>query len=182
VSDYIEAWQLRLDALSSILGPADTSVLTSPVPLYLGGSADVLTFRHFVRGVTYVTGGLTGVDGVEQMANASGNYELMMCTRTDEDWAPSIISRLAAYTLEAELQRGETMDCSLFPESELAALLFCDPPKPIRFTFEGTEYGCLLCVGITARELEHCQEHGSETVLETLKSSNVFPFTDLHRS
>jgi len=174
---------MRREGLSRLLGAPDDTVLTSPRPLYLGGFADVLTFRNFVQGVTYVTGGLTGVDGTRQRPNADGrNYELMICTRADERWASGLISRLAPYTMQTAINPGETMDCPAFPDSELTGLLFASPHLPAQFTFGGTQYDLLLCIGITAPELSRCRRDGSAPVLRTLEEQHVFPFTDLRRT
>jgi hypothetical protein len=178
----MDAWRSRLDALTRLLGAADSSVLTSAPPLYLGGAADVMTFRQFVPGVTYVTGGLTGVDRVDQKRNANGrNYELMICTPHEERWAANLISRLARYTLETALNAGETMDCPLFPRSSLSALLFASSKLPGPFRFDGVDYELLLCIGITPRELSRCRDSGSAVVVEELETRKVFPFTDIAR-
>jgi len=42
---------------------------------------------------------------VQNAAHMLGQYELMICTRHDADWAPNLISRLSRYTLEAPLMR-----------------------------------------------------------------------------
>jgi hypothetical protein len=151
------------------------------VPLYLGGDADVLTFRHFVPGFTYVTSGLTGVDDIPQRRSRFGNYELMICTRDDAPWAAGIISSLARYTLDARLEDGETMDYPMFPSKRLSALLFAQPPGMGLFSFGGSDYHCLLCIGITAKELRRCHDQGSAPVIATLKQVGVFPFTSLDR-
>jgi hypothetical protein len=74
-------------------------IATSPIPIYLGGGCDVLTFRQNVTGVTRVTAGLAGALA-GQPPTALGNYELMMCTRSDEGWVAGMISNLATYTLQ----------------------------------------------------------------------------------
>jgi Suppressor of fused protein (SUFU) len=183
MANYVDAWRLRLEALTSLLGPADSTVLTSARPLYLGGSADVMTFRQFGPGLTYVTGGLTGVAGIDQKPAATGrNYELMICTPREEPWAATLVSRLARYTLDATLNPGETMDCPIFPGSRLNALLFASPDLKTPFVFGGHEYELRLCIGITPRELEACRATGSAEVLDDLRARNVFPWTDTGRS
>ena len=181
MTQYTEAWELRREALTSLLGPADPTVLTSARPIYLGGFADVMTFRHFVPGLTYVTGGLTGVSAVDQKRNAAGRgYELMICTPREERWAANLISKLARYTLDAALNPSETMDCPILPGSTLKALLFASPGKG-PFAFGGEEHDLLLCIGITPGELKVCRTIGSAEVLEDLKAKNVFPWTDTGR-
>jgi hypothetical protein len=92
-------WDARVAALEAVLGPCDGTVYHSPPPLHLDGYADVLRFRQFVEGVTYVTCDLIG--NPRHVPNDTGSYELMMCTRDDNKWAPAVLSRLAKYTHDA---------------------------------------------------------------------------------
>lgn len=171
-------WDARQAALEAILGSADDQVFHAVVPLYLGGSADVLRFHPPGMGVTYVTSDLIGEDG--QLQNELGNYELMICLRSDDNWAPNLISQLARYTLEAQLNPWETMDIgpALPKGSRLTALAFIPHAT---FQVRGRDCGLLLCLGITSDELDAYHEHGSAFVLDHLKVKGVFPFSDLVR-
>lgn len=183
MAEYMQAWKERLECLERMLGPAEKRVLTSPRPLYLGGFADVMIFRQFVAGVTYVTGGLTGVDGVAQRKNQRGRqYELMICTRDEDPRAATLVSRLARYTLDAALNEGETMDCPVFTGSALRGLLFTAPELEPSLSFGGDIFDVLLCLGITAPELARCRNTGSDEVIAQLKTAEIFPFTDPRRT
>lgn len=176
--DWQKVWDARLAALETEFGKSDDNIATSPVPIYLGGGADVLTFKSHVDGVAYVTAGLIG-DGSQQQTEL-GEYELMMCFRTENDWAPSLLSRLGPYTFETALKPGETMDISpSMPEnSTIAALLFVTYRQ---FEVNAKGAGVLLCLGITESELAQCQTIGPNAVVSKLKESGVFPFTDPNR-
>jgi hypothetical protein len=147
-------------------------------PFHLGGTADVLPFQDFVQGMTYVTAELTGED-VGQKPNSLGNYELMICTKKENDHAVGLISKLARYTCDAKLEAGQTMDIgTYFKDSSLRALLFAHPAdQPVYFDFLGRRYGLLLCIGITAEELAFAKSQGSARLLESLKQHCVFPYT-----
>jgi hypothetical protein len=175
-------WDARVAAMESILGKSESEIFHAPIPIYLEpegmGAADVIYFRHHVEGVVYVTSDLIGCE--LQVPNELGNYELMICHREDHDWGPTIISQLARYTLQTELKPGDTMDIeSAVPEgSKITALLFFDYA---RFTVRGHNSGLLLCVGITASELNACRNGRRLLVERALKESGVYPFTDLTR-
>ncbi len=177
-NDWQKTWDVRLAALETELGKADDQIATSPVPIYLGGGADVLTFTTHLDGVAYVTAGLIGDDSQQQ--TALGQYELMMCFRSANDWAPSLLSQLAPYTFEAALNPGETMDIgpAMPMNSTIAALLFVSYRQ---FQVNDTRAGILLCIGITDSELAQCQSGGADAVLAALKENGIFPFTDPHR-
>jgi hypothetical protein len=148
------------------------------IPFQLGGSADVLPFPDYVPGITYVTAEMTGED-VGQRPTTLGNYELMICARQELQKAGDLISRLARYTCDSELEPGETMDMgTFFGDSTIRALLFTHPAEhPVHFEFHGVRYGLLLCIGITAEELAFKQASGSERLLALLKEHGVFPYT-----
>ncbi|MDR3402586.1 MAG: suppressor of fused domain protein [Chthoniobacter sp.] len=176
--DWKRIWDARLAALESILGKSADTVGHAVVPFYLGGTADVLSFPHYVPGFTFVTADLTGED-VGQKPNSLGNYELMICTRSDFPRASDLISKLARYTCDAVLEPGQSMDlATFFGDSTLQALLFTHPTEsPAQFTLEGQPCGLLLCIGITKDELEFKKANGSAALLEKLHAAGVFPYT-----
>ena len=176
--EWQEIWDARIAALEPILGkPADT-VLHAVIPFQLGGSADVLPFPDFAPGITYVTAEMTGED-VGQRPTTLGNYELMICATQEMQKAGDLISKLARYTCDAELEPGETMDIeTFFGDSTIRALLFTHPrEQPVHFEFFGQRYGLLLCIGITAEELAFKKAHGSKSLLALLRQHSVFPYT-----
>jgi hypothetical protein len=171
-------WEARIEGLSPIFGEPDDYVMHSPVPLYLGGNADVLRFRNHCGGVAYVTADLTGIEQPDE--GQAEQFELVICHRSEDDWGPNIISQLAKYTLETRLNPFETMDIgsAIKKRSKITAFLFVDYGK---FNLLESQCGLLLCLGITAQELKLCREEKSRLVLEKIKNAGVYPFTDLKR-
>jgi hypothetical protein len=173
--DWAEVWDARSDALAQVFGSGHDDVLHAPRPFLLGGDAEVVAFHHHLDGAVYVTAELTGKPGA-----SFADYELMICHRSAQDWGPSVISRLAPYTQEAYIDSGESMDIDQAtpPDSRIKAFLFDTYAK---FTLFGRENELRLCIGITKAELEFKLRHGPERLLEILKRSGVYPFTDLER-
>ena len=173
--DWEEVWDARAAALADALGTDHDNVYHAPHPFSLGGQADVVAFYHHLDGFVYVTAELTGKPDASY-----ADYELMICHRSDNEWGPNIISRLAPYTQEAYIAAGESMDIyeATPPESEIKAFLF-DTYRT--FTLFGQDNELRLCIGITKPELEFKMKHGAETLLELLKRHAVYPFTDLDR-
>lgn len=172
-------WEARHQALEGVLGPADDTVLHSPVPFHLGGAADVLVFRQHNDGVVYVTADLIGDD--QSKPNQLGQYELMICTPNDSPWAPELISNLAKYTIDAVLAPNDTMDIgpALPPPTELSAFLYLPYAT---MEVDGRKAAVMLCLGITQSELAFIQNNDVETLLNALKAAGVYPKTDLSRS
>lgn len=175
-------WDARVAAMESILGESADMVGHGLIPFQfgaeMGGTADLVYFHNHVDGVVTVTSELIGCD--EQLANEQGNYELMICSREEDNWGQYILGQLAHYTLEAVLNPGETMDIGpATPDgSTIAAFLFCDYG---RFTVRDRNAGLLLCLGITADELAECRAGNRERVESALQEAGVYPFTDLFR-
>jgi Suppressor of fused protein (SUFU) len=176
-------WNARIEAMQAVLGEMDNMVHHATIPFQvgaeLGGDADVVSFSEKLDGIAYVTSELIGNDS--QKPNQLGNYELMICHRAPLDWGPTIISRLAYYTLDTALNPGETMDIGpATPEgSTITAFLFL---KYAAFKVLERDAGLLLCIGITQDELDVCQEQGSSMIEHRLKEGGVYPYTDLTRS
>jgi hypothetical protein len=176
-----KTWDERRLALERLFGKASEHVLHAAVPFELGGQADVLVFPNHVVGATlYVTADLTGDDSGQVANSRWEQYELAICVRGDDPWPPNTISRLATYSLGTPLEPGETMDIApAVPQpSAITAFLFAEYGD---FRLQGRRCGVLLCIGITAEELQDCFDLGSTAVLERLRGTGVFPFTDLAR-
>ncbi len=175
-------WDARVAALTQLFGPMDEMVGHAVISLDygadIGGAADVIYFKHHISGVLSVTCDLVGRD--DQVQSTLGNYELAICSPTDEPWGGNVIARLANYTLHTALNPGETMDIgSAVPEgANVAAFLFQEYG---RFTIKGRSAGVLLCIGITSDELALCREGQAERVVDALREHAVYPFTDLYR-
>lgn len=181
-NEWQESWDARVAAIETVLGKSEDTVGHAVIPFQfgtdIGGGADIIYFRHHIPGRVSVTSELIGCE--EQVPNQLGNYELMICHRDEEEWGPNLISRLAHYTLEAELDPGETMDIGpATPEgSTIAALLFLEYA---RFKVRGKEAGLLLCIGITGDELKACRKGRRADVEQALKRAGIYPYTDLYR-
>jgi len=175
-------WDARIAAMESVLGKSCDTVGHGTIPFHfgakMGGTADIVYFHNHVDGVVSATSELIGCD--DQPANDQGNYELIICSRENDEWGQNIIGQLAHYTLEFVLNPGETMDIgSATPDgSTIAALLFCDYG---RFRVRDRDAGLLLCLGLTSDELSQCRAGNRTHVESALKDAGVYPFTDLFR-
>lgn len=175
-------WNARLAALEGVFGKSDGTVYRASAVMRKYGFADVLRFRDYVPGVTYITSDLIG--DAKQVPNRWGQYELMICLREESDWAPALLSRLGAYTHETTLHPGDTMDLgdSRPEESNIAALLFQRPNPPgDGITIFGSPASLLLCVGITQSEFDACKNFGTGVMGRMLRENNIFPYTVLDR-
>lgn len=184
--EWAKWWDARTAAMQTVLGEMHNMVGHAGIPFEMGadvgGSADIVYFHKHLDGVVCVTSELIGCD--DQVKNSIGNYELMICHRKDDaegqEWGADIISRLAYYTCQAELNPGQTMDIgSAVPDgSTIAAFAYFEYAK---FDVLDRKAGLLLCVGITSDELEYIYNDNGDNFLQKLKEAKVYPFTDLYR-
>ena len=107
---------------------------------------------------------------------------LDMCTGSvAEDQAlREVLYKLARATTEYIFDEGHTVDITAWVSSEatIKGLLLT---KLIAFEFSERTFGGLLCAGLTCAELDYALEHGSDQILQRLKSVNIFPVTKLNR-
>ena len=176
-----EAWDARRKVLDKLLGPAEEGIYTSMIPIYLGGFCDVMTFKKYVKGYTYVTAGLTATS--PQKRSKLGQYELVMCSRKADKSIPGLLTGLSNYTLEHAINPGDTVDIGekqprRVTMRALLALEF-DPPRG-RFKLMGRRCGLLLLVGITAAELIAFRSKRRKELQAKLAES-VLPYTDAKR-
>jgi hypothetical protein len=176
-------WDARIAALEKVLGKSDEMHLHAMIPFDMGpevgGAADVISFsRHLDKGIIYTTCELIGRD--DQVKNHLGNFELAIGHRKEDRYGPGIISQLAQYTCESELQPGETMDIGpAAPKgSTISAFVFL---KYAAFTVRRRKCGLLLCLGITPAELDAYHDGRHNQLLKALRVGAIYPFTDWKR-
>jgi len=181
--EWTEVRAARQRALQDLLGPTTDTVHHAVIPSALGGGADVLEFPRVVPGATYVTVDLTGPQS-SRAADPVCKHELMICTRSQQDWAPDLLSELAARTDPVRVQRSGILDVSTsVPRgATLTAVVLVEPPVPLcEFHILGERYELLLCLGITTSELAFCYAGKQATLLDALRREGVYPYSDLWR-
>src|SRR5260221_13681155 len=104
----------------------------------------------------------------------------MIWHRSDDNWGPNLISRLARYTQQAVIRAGETMDIGSATPAGSTIEAFVFDTYAILELFD-QQVDLRLCLGITKDELGFQREYGSDRLLELLKSQGVYPFTHLVR-
>jgi hypothetical protein len=178
--DWEKNWNARQKGLEAVLGKSGDQVLHAAIPLALGGSADVLVFPKFPGGIAFVTAELT-LSNVGQKPNSLGNYELMICARHEETELASVISKLAAQTLERKFELGDVLDLTKQKDSAVEAILFCEGQPKSHFKAAGQECGLLLCLAISKEEARIAKSDGWKKVVDSRKRAGTFPFSEPKR-
>jgi len=175
-------WPIKIqENIEKVLGRAEENVLHSSVPFKMGynmgGRSDIYLFKSHINGIAYVTGDLIGL---KQKNSDAGNYEFVICQKTEQEWGPNLISNLSYYTLESSINSGETMSIGTYAMSEntIKAIVF---NKYASFKIGLKKYGLMLVLGITEDELEWAKKNSGEKLIERLKEKNIYPITELKR-
>jgi hypothetical protein len=174
-----ELWDARLNAFEVFFGPADASVLRSPVPFFMGqeagGNPNIVSFSRFTDGTLFVTADLVGAD---HPFNTAGSFEVAMALEGDEEWGVQVLCQLAHYTSEFPIDDGETMDIkSAMPDGATIDGLFFR--QIAEFEVMGIEANVICCIGITGPEMAYKQAHGAQALIDKL--GEQFFTTDLYR-
>ncbi len=184
-SAWEKIWDARVAALERHFGPVGSSVYHGEPPIWEeGGTADVVWFQPAPDRFVYVTADLTGPVFDAQVPAYFGRYELAIVTREPNDWAPSLLGVLSAYTLMAALEPGNTADIgnflrSRFPRSRMKVVYCCQPEAlPKEFEFMGATYGLITVVGLTPQEFSLRRKLGVDALEGALTAAGVLPYTD----
>jgi hypothetical protein len=176
--------KIYFEIVDKRFGPFDRPLQFRPFPFEVGGALNFLTIGAG-KGpmVTYVTWDLIGQR--DQRRGKLGRYELLtMCD--NEEWVLDIITNIGRQTLSEVFDSGDTMDISPWSNkysSELTGILFEEAfVTEISVGLMRQKCSLLRCIGITNKELEFARTHTSRTLIDRLKSSNVYPKTIFGRS
>lgn len=174
--------EIRSRELAKLFGKSADYVIHSIIHFTRGGSPDIMLFHGYHNGITYITTDLTGPLYTGQIPCKIGQYEVMICTQEEAEWAPNIISDIARYSIRSRIDPGDTATLGYEQTGWPEAILFTTPePEVSQFSVLGKKYGLLLCIGISSSELSFAQNTSSAKLLRKLKSGGVFPFTNPRR-
>ncbi|HIJ71282.1 MAG TPA: hypothetical protein HPP87_07960 [Planctomycetes bacterium] len=209
-SERLEEYdKAKKEALERILGPMDDIVGHAIIPFYVGGAVDMYYFSKFMEGTVFATMELIDPEGNGPKPNISGTFELITCTRlknmsrTDEPLeerakriaeghlAPfermnsrmcGIMTTLGRYSFTATLRHGQTAEVD-WKEGEARPCIVFDnfDTKGIDFEIAGKRHGLLLCIEVYRSEVEYARKHGGRVLINKLKESDVYPYSDLDR-
>lgn len=175
IEQFEKEWNERQLGLQSLFNKADEMHLHGTIPfaagIELGGTPDVLSFSNYNNGKLFVTCELVGSEG--QKPNKQGQYELAICHFDNENWGVNIITKLSYYTLENEINHGETMDIKPFTPflSNIVAVIFKDIGH---FSYFNNTANVICCIGITKKELKWCWENGAEAFFQKIPKDYIF--------
>jgi hypothetical protein len=130
-------------------------------------------------------------DGSGPLPSQIGTYELIAFTRYQRAGNPesfdaftarlcATFATLARYGEQAVLEPGQT---ATLPSHDGVdrLVLFTQHARFCSFQIGRSKHGLLTCIEIHPSEVEFAQEHGSEALVDALRSAGAYPYSDLDR-
>jgi hypothetical protein len=181
--------------MDEMLGKSHDTVMHSLFPYGLGGALDLYYYPNGIPGTGIATKELSELPGEGSSNDWYQNYEFVMFTKEPLDLEQAnnenhpfgkihrrmngILNCMARYSAEATLNPGETCE---FPEEmeELGGgcLIF----DAYQDREDETDFGLLVLIEVYREEMELARTHGSQVLLDLLKSKGHYPYSDLDRA
>lgn len=180
MQDFQEFYRQLFAPLIETVGPIDRDMLFAVFGFGLGGP---LNFRTIGANdphqlTTYVSCELAVREW--QLPSSLGRYELL-CTCDSEQWVRSILSAIGRASGQMVFGPRHTIDLGPLaqPTDSLQGVLF---ETAVATEIDKKPFGILRVIGITRPELKYKIEHGSEALLDLLKSAHIYPNTLVGRN
>lgn len=194
--DPFDLYDEKVGHFEKHFGAMHKQVLASPIPWQFGGAIDLWIFPNSkIDGTILTSMQLVANGNTPQKKGTLGKYELAAVLRetppaeslpTDEDSpfntnlykARSLLTGLAHYSEMAILKPGETAEIpSDDPDTPNTYLLFdvLLTPDPVNIVGKDP-IAVLLVMEITKSEFEHKQNHGGQSLINTLKQAGAYPY------
>lgn len=187
-------YEEKKSAMESILGPLGDLVGHAIIPFEIGGAVDMYYFHEAMDGTAFATMELIEPDGSGPKPGRIGTFELVAFTRqefTAERDGPfssierrfcGIFTTLGNYASQAVLNPRETCEVPAGEDEDNRCLVFDEWKKPgVEFEIRGKKHGLLLCIEVFRNEMEYAMENGTLRLLQKLKKSGHYPYSDLER-
>lgn len=193
--DHSKFYKLKEAGMTRVLGPMYELVGHAIVPFQVGGPVDMYRFPNAIEGTAFATLELIEPDGLGPLPANIGMYELIAFTsRKIDDRAASdfneielrirhILTSVARLSYEEILNPGDTCEVPGWESEQNQCLVLGEwKTRGKDFRIGRKKYGLLLCMEIFRSEMEFAMRFGSGVLLEKLKKSGFYPYSDLDRN
>jgi hypothetical protein len=192
-----QAWYDRKTQLMvELLGPEHFMVMHAIIPYAIGGGLDLYYFPHGIPGTAIATKELSELPDQGPASRDFSCYEMVMFTRQpiDLDEAKNeatpfgrahgtlngILNCMARYSATTELNPYSTCEFPADMEDLGGKCLVC-APYGSKSTDEVKSFGLLALIEIHRSEMDFARASGGLALVERLKVSGYYPYSDLDR-
>ncbi len=195
--DFERDYELKSLGLEKVLGPMHNLVGHSVIPFDLGGSVDLYYYLNHIPGTGFATMELLDPDGNGPLPNRYGTYELVAFTKEsyssgDDAANPfniisnsicGILTTIGWYSRQAVLNPKETMEIPTVEGKEnICIILDHYEPQGKKFTIGDRSHHLLLCMQVFKSEMDFARKNGSAALIEMMKTTSIYPYSDLDRA
>ena len=189
-----EWYDKKSGLMVDILGEEHDRVMHAIIPFAIGGGLDLYYFPNGIEGTAIATKELSEVPGEGSSNDVFDCYELVMFTRLPislddavNESTPfghvhksmnAILNSIASYSGQATLNPNETCE---FPEDFETIGGKCLIFDAYATDVEHSEFGLLLVIEIHRSEMDYARKNGGSKLIEKLKKSGVYPYSDMDR-
>ena len=193
--EHEKYYELKEQGLEQVLGKMHGIAGHAIIPFDLGGAVDMYYFLNHISGTGFATMELLDPDGKGPQPNPFGTYELVAFTKlpynsSDKEDTPfDLIERrfcgtftsIGNYSTQAVLKPKDT--CEVPRDDEENRYLIFDSyiPENKEFIIGNTKHHLLLCLEIFRSEMEFARQNGGAVLIDLLKQSGHYPYSDLDR-
>jgi hypothetical protein len=191
------AWDKEKSAfMEAVLGQEHDMVMHAIIPFAVGGGLDLYYYPNGAPGTGIATKELVDRRGKGPSNRVFPCYELVMFTKhtlnLDEAKNPetpfgaahtkinSVLNLIANYCAQAKLNPNETCEFPAEMEKVGGKCLIFDA-YPSAKTTGPKGMGLLLVMEVHRSEMEFARQNGGEKLIEKLKESGVYPYSDMER-
>jgi len=189
-------YEKKEKAIENILGKMNELVGHAIIPFDIGGTVDMYYFSKHIKGTGFVTMELIKPDGSGPIPNKNGTYELIAFTKEKyinskdvkkpfniiERRICGIFTAIGNYSFQAKLEPGDTCEIPGEEGEPNIYLLFDEyTSNTNKFEINGNSHGLLLIIELFKDELDFARSNGSKSIIEKLKESHYYPYTDMNR-
>ena len=184
-------YEAKRKAIETVLGEMDKPVGHAIIAFEAGGAIDMHYYSNHIQGTGFATMELIGHDTKYSKPNMLGHYEFLGFTRHSKIYQGNvndyykkierrfckIFTELADYSSQTVLNPKDTIEASV-SEDEIAYLIL---DKYDDFKVLEEKHHLLLVVEVFKSEIEYAIQNGVDKLIEKLKHSKVYPYSDLDR-
>jgi hypothetical protein len=186
----------KICIMEEVLGKQHNIVRHALLPFSTGGALDLYYFPNGRPGTAIATMELTRVPKKGPSNAQYRTYELVMFTRhplaldaADDQTTPfgrvhskivSVLNLVAPYCLQARISPGNTADAPMDAE-EIGGKCFIFDGMTKREGKGPAEFGLMAILEIFPSEMKFAREFGGRQLLDWLKSTNHYPYSDMER-
>ena len=167
----------------------------SIIPFFAGGAVNIYYFPNSIKGTGFATMELIEPDGSGSLPSSIGTYEFVGFTKYNINEASDVtafqkiehrlrgvFTILGNYSYENILNTLETIEIPFDKNEDNSCVILDEYKVPgVDFKIGEERHGLMLIILVFKSEMDYAMQYGSSIVIQKLKESGFYPYSDLDR-